>query len=647
MQHCFTLIAKARIARIRHLAVALAPTFIDGSIPFLNSISDPLMRINSCFIALRHLFLTVLTLGAFCHGTAHALADPTKVLRMAIEAQDAGFDPVVSSNYYSGMILEAVGESLLTYDYLARPAKLVPLVAESMPLVENEGRSYTFKIRKGVFFAPDDAFGGKKRELTADDFVFSFKRYMDPNLRSQWRFLFDGKIVGLDELSKQAEKSGKFDYAAKVDGLQAIDRHTLRIKLNKPDFNFLYVLAMSATVPVAREVVQKYGSDIAAHIVGTNAYMIKEYSRGRRIILQSNPNFRGLKWDFTATNEPEDKEIVREMTGKSMPQIGQVEINIIEEEQSKFLAFAKGQLDYVFRIGNIAESWRDGNDVKPELKKLGITRQDSVDAETTYYFFNFRDPVTGGLARDRIALRRALIMSYPTQVEVDTIRRSQAITNEMPIPRGVIGYNPNYRSVNRYNPGAANKLLDKFGFKRGADGWRSNPDGTPLEIKLTSEPQQVSAEYDKLWSRSLEKIGIRLSVNKGTFAENLKAAKGCQLQMWGSAWAADYPDGENFLQLLYGPNSNQSNNGCYDSPTFNRLYEASLKLPDSPERNKLYELMVRQVEYDGAWKFGISRIRSTLIHKGILGHKKHPMLHAEWKYMDIDTKTRESINFAQ
>jgi ABC-type transport system substrate-binding protein len=576
-----------------------------------------------------------------------AASDPNKVIRMAIEAQDAGFDPVVSSNYYSGMILEAVGESLLTYDYLARPAKLVPLVAEEMPKIEDEGRTYTFKIRKGVYFAPDNAFSGKKRELIADDFVFSIKRYMDPKLRSQWKFLFGGKIVGLDALSEAAEKTGNFDYVAPVEGLQAPDKYTLRIKLNKPDYNFSYILAMSATVPVAREVVEKYGIDLAAHIVGTNAYMLKTYDRGRRMILEANPNYRGFKWNFTATDDPIDADVVKAMQGKSMPQIGRVEINIIEEEQSKYLAFAKGQLDYVFRIGNIAESWRDSNDIKPELKKAGITRQDSIDAETTFHFFNFRDPVTGGFSKERIALRRALIMAYPTHVEAETIRRSQAIPNQMPIPRGVVGYNPKYRAINQYNPDAANKLLDKFGYKRGADGFRSNPDGSPLEITLNSEPTQVSGEYDKLWSRSFEKVGVRMNVKKGTFAENQKAAHQCQIQFWGSAWAADYPDGENFFQLLYGPNSMQSNNGCYDSPAFNRMYEAALKMPDSPQRNALYDLMVRQVEYDGAWSFGVSRIRSILIHKGIQGYKKHPMLHTEWKYMDIDLPARASVNLAQ
>ena len=157
----------------------------------------------------------------------------------------------------------------------------------------------------------------------------------------------------------------------------------------------------------------------------------------------------------------------------------------------------------------------------------------------------------------------------------------------------------------------------------------------------------MNAEYDKLWNKSFTAIGIKLRIKKGNFADNLKAAKDCQLQMWGSAWSADYPDGENFLQLLYGPNSGQSNNSCYDSPTYNKLYEMAVKMPDSPKRDKLYWLMSRQMDYDGAWKIGIARVRSTLTQAGILGYKKHPMMHAEFKFMDIDVAKRNAAYATQ
>lgn len=598
-----------------------------------NSVPKPLRsRLSALSLSRRLLVVGAILLAAM---PTQAAPDPTKILHIALEATDEGFDPARSVNYYSGVVLEAIGESLLTYDYLARPARLVPGVAEDMPKFSDGGRTLTLKIRQGVFFHPDPAFKGQKRELTAADFVFSIKRFLDPKLRSQWRFLFDGKIDGLDAIAKAAEKSGKFDYAAPVAGLEAPDRYTLRIRLTRADFNFPYILAMPSTMALAHEVVAAYPDDLGAHPIGTNAYQLKEYRHGSRIVLEANPDYRGFKWNFSTSNATEDQKIVADMQGKDMPQIGRVEISFIEEEQSRYLAFLRNQLDLVAGVGGLAESWRDGNSLKPDLLARGIRRQDSIQPELTYTHLNFRDPVIGGTSREKVALRRAIIMAYDQQAEITTIRKNMALTNTMPIPRGVVGYNPDYRPTNNYNPAAANKLLDRFAYRRGADGWRTLPDGQPLILTLTSEPQQISREFDELWRKSLEKIGIRLTVKKGTFGENLKAAKECQLQLWGSAWAADFPDGENFLQLLYGPNAGQANNGCYDSPVFNKLYEMSLNYPDSPERNKLYELMSRQMEYDGAWRIGVSRIRSTLLHSHVQGYKKHPVMHAEWKFMDL------------
>lgn len=577
---------------------------------------------------------------AFTLQGALAAADPNKVLRVALEAMDEGFDPVRSVNYYSGVILEAVGQSLLSYDYLASPAKLVPEAAESLPEVSDGGKTYTFRIRKGVYFAPDPVFKGHKRELTAADFAYSFKRFMDPKLRSQWKFLFDGKIVGLDELAKAAEKSGRFDYDRPVAGFELADRHTLRIHLTKPDYNFAYYLAMSATVAVAREVVEGYKDDLAAHPVGTNAYMLKDYQRGRQIVLEVNPFFKSFLWDFAPGDDPLSQKIAAAMKGKEMPRISRIEINYIEEEQSKYLAFLGGQLDYVDRIGNVAESWRDGSDIKAELKARGIFRQDSMDPEITYTYLNFRDPQVGGNSKEKIALRRAIYMSYDTEEEVKVIRRGLAVLANMAVPRGVVGYNPDYQPVGTFNPAAANLLLDRFGYKRGADGWRTHPDGSPLLLTYASEPQSIRREYEELWRKSLQRIGIRMDVKKQNFAENLKAAKQCQLQFWASAWHADIPDGENFLQLAYGPNSGQSNNSCYDSPVYNKLYELSLTMPDSPKRRRIYELMNKQMEYDGAWKFGITRIRSTLLQPWTIGYHKHPNLHAGWKFIDIDAMAR-------
>src|SRR5258705_13290589 len=271
-------------------------------------------------------------------AAAHA-ADPAKLLRVTFMAAETGFDPVKVSDVYSGTVIEAIFEPLLTYDYLARPAKLVPNVAESLPLITDTGRTYTFKLKKGIYFADDPAFKGAKRELTAEDYAYSIKRYLDPKNRSPYSFLFEGKIAGLDELAAQAKQSGRFDYDAKVAGLEVHDRYTLRIRLKTTDFNFSHVLAFSLVGAVAREVIDAYGDDINSHPVGTGAYQLKRYVRSSKIVLAANPRYRGRTWDFAAGDDPRDQEIVAQMKDKQLPQIGTVEISIMEETQSRLLAF--------------------------------------------------------------------------------------------------------------------------------------------------------------------------------------------------------------------------------------------------------------------------------------------------------------------
>jgi ABC-type oligopeptide transport system substrate-binding subunit len=167
-------------------------------------------------------------------------ADPNKVVRLAFRVAETGFDPAQESDRYSAFILEAVFDSPLTYDYLARPVKLKPNVVEAMPEVADNGATYTFRFKKGVYFAPDPAFKGKKREMTAEDFAYGIRRFYDPKLKSPYLYLFEGKIIGADEVLEQARKTGKYDYEAPVAGLELLDRYTLRIRLKQPTTTSLH-----------------------------------------------------------------------------------------------------------------------------------------------------------------------------------------------------------------------------------------------------------------------------------------------------------------------------------------------------------------------------------------------------------------------
>jgi ABC-type transport system substrate-binding protein len=567
-------------------------------------------------------------------------ADPSKILRIAFPAAETGFDPVRVSDIYSNTVNEAIFDTLLTYDYLARPAKLVPKTADGMPEVSDGGRTYLVHLKRGIYFAPDPAFKGERRELVAEDYVYSFKRFADPKNRSPYAFMIQGRIEGLDEATEQAQKTGTFDYDAVIPGMVALDKYTLRFKLTKVDYLFPYTLAHVPYSAVAREVVEAYGNDIEAHPVGTGPYMLKEWRRGARMVLEANPNFRKVVWDFQPTNDPWDRRVVADMKGKTIPQIGRVEISVIEESQSRWLAFNRKELDLLAVPATFVQEALDAqNNLKPEWIAQNVSLFRAIDPSVTYAFFNFRDPVIGGFTKEKIALRRAITMGYELGQEIGIIAKNQEVQAQMPIPYGVVGYDPSYRNVNQYDPALANKLLDYYGYKRGADGYRTLPDGKPLVIRQATGTAAIDREYSELWKRSMDAIGIRMVFDAGKFADHLKAAKACQLMMWQAAWTADYPDGDNFMQLFYGPNTGESNNGCYQSKAYDAMYEQSLTLPpDSVERQHLFIDMTRQVQVDGAWNLHGSPIRNQLIRPWVMGYKKHPILSAEWVYMDVEPR---------
>jgi len=226
---------------------------------------------------------------------ALALATPDafaqkKVLRLAFRTAETGFDPQRIDDRYSNGINENIFEPLLTYDYLARPVKVVPLTAEAVPEPEEKGTRYTFRIKPGILYSDDPAFKGQKRELVARDMEYAIKRFRDPKNRSPYEWLFENKIVGLDEFVEKAKKSGRFDYDAKIPGIEVRDKYTISFKLKDADFNFLYVLAMPNVVPVAREVIEAYADDTHAHPVGTGPFILKEWVRRSKIVLERNPN---------------------------------------------------------------------------------------------------------------------------------------------------------------------------------------------------------------------------------------------------------------------------------------------------------------------------------------------------------------------
>ena len=586
------------------------------------------------------LYRCVIVVAAAMFSAAGAFAaDAAKVLRIALPFAETGFDPAQASEIYSSAVIAAIMEPLLTFDYLARPPKLVPLTADALPVVAQNGRRFTFTLKKGTYFAADPAFKGKRRELIAADYAYAIKRLVDPRNRSPNAFYVESKIVGLDELVANAKRhDDRLDYDAPVAGLETLDRYTLRITLKRSDFTFPQVMALPPLSAVAREVVDAYPGEVAAHPVGTGAYVLKTWVPASKMILQANPGFRGFTWNFEPGDDPADKAIAARMRGRKMPQVGTIDISVMEEAQSRWLAFQKGELDLIDLPGTFAPMGLPNGKLAPALAQQGVYLSRLLQPAISYTAFNMRDPVVGGFGNDKIALRRAIAMAYDTEAEVRIIRNGQAAAAQMVIPPGVTGHDARYRSSLRYDPRAANELLDRFGYKRGRDGYRTLPDGRSLTLTYASQNTATAREFDELWQKGLDSIGIRMSVDKGKLSDQIRAAIACKHQFWTYGWIADYPDGDNFMQLLYGGNIGQSNVACYRSPKFDALYEKSRLLPDSPDRDTLYEQMSRQFEADTPWRLGTVRYQNSLAQPNVIGYKPHPVLLADWIYVDVEKK---------
>ena len=588
------------------------------------------------------MFLALLGITVLLVTPARA-ADAVRTLHVAFSIAETSFDPAFASDAASDGIIANIIEAMLDYDYLARPVKLVPRTLAAMPVAQDGGKTYTLQIRKGIYFTPDPAFKGKPRELTAADYAYSLKRFLDPAVRSPWLWLFEGKLVGGDALVAAAAKKGKLDYDAPFPGLEVVDRYTLRIRLTKPDLRFLYALAIPNTGAIAREVVEAYGTDIGAHPVGTGPYMLGQYKRSSQIELRANPGYREVMYVPGGSMPPSSQAVAAALEGKRLPLTPRIDIRIIEEGQGQWLAFLNREIDILELLPAefTPQALTDGK-LKPELAAKGIVHQLLIRPNVAFTYFNMEDPVVGGYTPAKIALRRAISMGYNLDEAIRVLYYGRAHPASGPIPPDIEGYDPTLKtSAQLYDPAAARALLDKFGYKdRNGDGFRETPDGKPLTLERWSIPSSSARQGDELWKKNMNAIGLRIEFKQDKLPELRKLARQGKIPMRSDGWNADYPDAENFMQLLYGPNIGQANYARFNLPEFNKLYDDAQKLPDSPERTKLFDRMTELVVAYAPWRMTINDLEDTFAHPWAHYYVPHPIRSQVWAYIDVDDTSR-------
>jgi ABC-type transport system substrate-binding protein len=572
-------------------------------------------------------------------ASAAAAADMSKTIRTAFIVAETGFDPQATSDLYSDSLQRAIFEPLYGFDYLARPYKRMPRTAAAMPEITDGGRTWTIKVKPGIFFADDPAFKGRKRELTAADYVYSWKRLIDPRIRSPFAWYVEGKIVDADTVIDAAKKTGRFDYDAPIEGLRTLDRYTLRLQLKEPDYIMLGYMTQTQMAAVAREVIEAYGDAngwVQANPVGTGPYRLKSWRRGQQIVLEANPSYRDET--FPDSSDAADRELVAKMRGKKLPIVGRVEISIIEESNPRLLAFNSGALDYANVPSDLSDTVLDATGrLRPAYAERGVMLARVTQPSLQYAYFNMEDPVVGGYAKEKIALRRAISMAFDRPQLIRVVYQGQALPATQPIPPNLPGHDPNWSVDLKYDPAAANALLDRFGYvDRDGDGWRELPDGKPLRLVMASATSARDREFDEIWQKSMKAVGVRIEFLKQKFPDLIKMGKAGQLQIWRLGWINLYAEGDAFAQLLYGPNIGQTNYARFSLPEYDELYRGSRRLPDGPERNKIYRRMSEIVAAYNPWWLGVYPFENTLVQPWLLGYKKHAYWEHPWKYLDVD-----------
>ncbi len=586
--------------------------------------------------------ILALLLAAGLAGAAYAQgkwADPAKTIRVMFPIAETGFDPQATSDYYSSHIERAIFEPLYVFDYLARPYRFVPNTAAAMPEISPDGRTWKIRIRPGITFADDPAFKGRKRELVAEDYVYSWKRLLDPRMRAPFLWFLEGKVAGADDVLATAKKAGKLDYDAPIAGLKAVDRYTIQLTLKEPDYVMLGYMTQMPMGAVAREVIEAYGDASGwamANPVGTGPYRLAQWRRGQKIVLEANPGYR--EEYFPENGEPGDRELIAAMKGKRLPQAGRVEVSIIEESNPQLLAFDSRELDYANVPPDLVANVLDpGNALKPRYAAEGVRLARVMQPSLAYCYFNMDDPVVGGYTPDKIALRRAIVMGFNFKDLINVWYQGQAVRATQPIPPPVAGHSAGFDANVKYDLPTAKALLDKFGYRdRDGDGWRELPDGRPLSLTMGSSPSSRDRERDELWKKSMATLGIRIDFVKQKWPDLLKMGRAGKLQMWPVGWITTYGEGDAFMQLLYSRNIGQSNYARFVNVEYDELYRQSKRIPDGPERDALYRRMASILAAYNPWDLGVYVYQNTLVRPWVQGYKKHVYYEHAWKYYDVD-----------
>lgn len=509
------------------------------------------------------------------------------------------------------------------------------------------------------------------RELTAEDYVYQIKRLAHPKIHSPIYGFMSEYIVGLKALAGSLQKAqagpgGFLDLREfPLAGVEVIDRYTYRIKVAGKYPQFIYWLAMPFFAPIPHEADRFYSQPglVVKNItldwypVGTGPYMLTINNPNRQMVLDRNPNFHEER--YPDEGEPEDQQAgLLADAGKPIPFIDKVVFSLEKEDIPVWNKFLQGYydasgissdtFDKAVRLSGSGDA-----ELSDEMKEKGIRLVTSVETSTFYLGFNMLDPVVGGASEPARKLRQAIGIAVDQEESIAIFRNGRGIAMQSPIPPGIFGYTEGEAGINPYlydwvngKPQrkpieAARKLLAEAGYPNGRDAKTGQP--LVLNFDTTGTGPEAKSSFD--WMRKqFEKLNLQLVIRNtdyNRFQDKMLKGTG-QIFQWG--WNADYPDPENFLFLLYGPNAKAEKNGenaaNYANPEFDRLFEKMKNMENTPERQALIDRMLEVVRRDAPWAAGFHPKRFGLYHAWYQNSKPNLMANNTLKYVKIDPARR-------
>lgn len=542
-------------------------------------------------------------------GPADAPEQGERVIyRHSMDGVPGSLDPARASSVYNKFLAVNLFDTLYRYRYLARPYALAPNLALELPQVSEDGLVYTIRLKKGVRFVDDPAFpAGIGREVTAQDFIYSIQRHFDPGTLAEGAWLWQGRIVGLDDW-----KAAGSDYAQTVPGLRALDNHTVRVELTAPFPQFTHTLAQGYAAIVPREAVDHYGKGFSNQPVGSGPFTLASIDSARAVLLR-NPNYHGDAFALDAEGfDPKrhDGLGLQQLSGRRPPFVDEVIIEFITEDASRWNALVSGDAHLIKvpagQFDQVLEK-RQPLTLKPEFTER-FRYDASLESGFVYTNFNMADERIGYHpdpeqdVRNR-ALRCAMVKAF------DWGRRNASFYSGIGrifpgiITPGVPEFDAeaNHEYV-RHDLEGAKRLLARF-------GWNA----TNLPVLEYGFPASVTErQMFEQFRGFMVELGFppeRVQpLTFASFADYYRAYSNREVMLITSSWTMDYPDAENTMQLFFGLNQSPgSNSSNYSNPRFDELYRSSATLAPSEARTEMFREMNQQVIEDCASITGISR----------------------------------------